>query len=50
MAAQTQEQGRYLGGRLPYGHRLGDAGPLPGKAQRRAAAPTGWSPTRRQHT
>ena len=26
MAAQTREQGRYLGGRPPYGHRLGDAG------------------------
>jgi hypothetical protein len=32
MAAQTQEQGRYLGGRPPYGYRLGDAGPHPNKA------------------
>ncbi len=33
MAAQTLEQGRYLGGRPPYGYRLGDAGPHPNKAQ-----------------
>src|SRR6516162_4544863 len=32
MATQTQEQGRYLGGRPPYGYRLGDAGPHPNKA------------------
>jgi site-specific DNA recombinase len=32
MAAQTREQGRYLGGRLPYGYRLADAGPHPDKA------------------
>ena len=32
MAAQTQEQGRYLGGRPPYGYRLADAGPHPNKA------------------
>ncbi len=25
MAAQTREQGRYLGGRPPYGYRLADA-------------------------
>jgi site-specific DNA recombinase len=31
MAAQTREQGRYLGGRPPYGYRLGDAGPHPNK-------------------
>jgi site-specific DNA recombinase len=37
MAAQTREQGRYLGGRPPYGYRLADAGPqrqwpsLPGR-------------------
>ena len=29
---QTREQGRYLGGRPPYGYRLGDAGPHPNKA------------------
>ena len=47
MAAQTREQGRYLGGRPPYGYRLADAGPRPNKAHaawgRRG---TGWSPTR----
>jgi hypothetical protein len=32
MATQTQEQGRYLGGRYPYGYRLADAGPHPNKA------------------
>jgi site-specific DNA recombinase len=31
MAAQTREQGRYLGGRPPYGYRLADAGPHPNK-------------------
>ena len=32
MAVQVREQGRYLGGRPPYGYRLGDAGPHPNKA------------------
>ena len=32
MATQTREQGRYLGGRPPYGYRLVDAGPHPNKA------------------
>jgi hypothetical protein len=32
MVAQTREQGRYLGGRPPYGYRLADAGPHPNKA------------------
>jgi site-specific DNA recombinase len=32
MAAQTREEGRYLGGRPPYGYRLADAGPHPNKA------------------
>jgi hypothetical protein len=32
MAVQTREQGRYLGGRPPYGYRLADAGPHPSKA------------------
>jgi DNA invertase Pin-like site-specific DNA recombinase len=32
MAAQTREQGRYLGGRPPYEYRLADAGPHPNKA------------------
>jgi site-specific DNA recombinase len=32
MAVRAREQGRYLGGRPPYGYRLGDAGPHPNKA------------------
>jgi DNA invertase Pin-like site-specific DNA recombinase len=32
MAVQVREQGRYLGGRPPYGYRLGDAGPHLNKA------------------
>jgi hypothetical protein len=32
MAKQTREQGRYLGGRPPYGYRLAEAGPHPNKA------------------
>ena len=32
MAAQAREQGRYLGGRPPYGYRLADAGPHSNKA------------------
>jgi DNA invertase Pin-like site-specific DNA recombinase len=34
MAAQAQQEGRFLGGRPPYGYQLGDAGahPNPGKA------------------
>jgi hypothetical protein len=34
MKAQTELEGRYLGGRPPYGYRLADAGPHPnpGKA------------------
>jgi site-specific DNA recombinase len=31
-SAQAREQGRYLGGRPPYGYRLADAGPHPNKA------------------
>ena len=47
MAAQTREQGRYLGGRPPYGYQLGDAGPHPNKRTRRgAAARTSWNLTR----
>ena len=32
MAVQRRDQGRYLGGRPPYGYRLADAGPHPNKA------------------
>ena len=32
MTAQTVEQGRFLGGRPPYGYRLVDAGPHPNQA------------------
>ena len=45
MAIQVREQGRYLGGRPPYGYRLADAGPHPNKAHaawgRRARRPAG---------
>ncbi|WP_246002293.1 recombinase family protein [Allorhizocola rhizosphaerae] len=32
MQAQAREEGRYLGGRPPYGYRLADAGPHPNRA------------------
>jgi DNA invertase Pin-like site-specific DNA recombinase len=35
MRTQVVEQGRYLGGRPPYGYRLVDAGPHPNRAQAR---------------
>jgi hypothetical protein len=35
MRAQVREQGRYLGGRPPYGYRLADAGPHPNRAHAR---------------
>jgi Recombinase len=35
MRAQTRDQGRYLGGRPPYGYRLVDAGPHPNRAHAR---------------
>ncbi len=44
MATQTREQGRYLGGRPPYGYRLADAGPHPNKAH--AARGTAGAPAR----
>ncbi len=31
MQAQAREEGRFLGGRLPYGYRLVDAGPQPNR-------------------
>ena len=48
MAAQTLEQGRYLGGRPPYGYRLADAGPHRTRhTPRGVGGRTGWNPTRR---
>ena len=44
MAAQTREQGRYLGGRPPYGYRLADAGPAPEQGPRRVG--TAGAPAR----
>jgi hypothetical protein len=35
MRAQAREQGRYLGGRPPYGYRLTEAGPHPNRADAR---------------
>lgn len=35
MCAQARDQGRYLGGRPPYGYRLADAGPHPNLAHAR---------------
>ena len=32
MSAQVRTQGRWVGGRVPYGYRLVDAGPHPNKA------------------
>jgi site-specific DNA recombinase len=47
MAVQTRDQGRYLGGRPPYGYRLADAGPTPTRCTPPgAAARIGSSPTR----
>jgi hypothetical protein len=47
MAAQTREQGRYLGSRPPYGYRLADAGPHPNKAHAAwGGGRTAWNPTR----
>jgi hypothetical protein len=47
MAAQTREQGRYLGGRPPYGYRLADAGRTRTRRMRRGdGGRTGWNRTR----
>ena len=50
MATQTRDQGRYLGGRPPYGYRLADAGPHPNKAHAAwDGGRTTWNPTRTTH-
>ena len=51
MAVQAREQGRYLGGRPPYGYRLG----MPGRIRIRptppgGGGPGGWNLTRRRRT
>ncbi len=38
MTVQARDQGSYLGGRLPYGYRLVDAGPHPNRAWARCGA------------
>ena len=52
MAVQTRAQGRYLGGRPPYGYRLADAGPHPNKAHAAwgRRAPPGPRPGDRAHS
>ncbi|WP_239121128.1 hypothetical protein [Planomonospora parontospora] len=48
MRMQAAEQGRYMGGRPPYGYRLVDAGPHPNRGHARwAVGYTGWNLTRR---
>jgi hypothetical protein len=47
MAAQAAVEGRFLGGRPPYGHQLADAGPHPIPPRLRMASGfTGSNPTR----
>jgi site-specific DNA recombinase len=47
MGAQTATQGRFLGGRPPFGYRLVDAGPHPHPpGPLWAAGCTAWNPTR----
>jgi hypothetical protein len=43
MAAQTREQGRYLGGRPPYGYQLADAGRTRTRRTRRGGGRTAWT-------
>jgi DNA invertase Pin-like site-specific DNA recombinase len=48
MRAQTRVQGRFLGGRPPFGYRLADQGPHPNAEHARwAGGSTGWSRIRR---
>jgi DNA invertase Pin-like site-specific DNA recombinase len=52
MRVQAAVQGRYMGGRPPYGYRLVDAGPHPNRAQAdwgASAAPIGTRPGRRPY-
>jgi site-specific DNA recombinase len=50
MAAQAATQGRFLGGRPPFGYRLADAGPHPTPRRPPSASEsTGWRPTRSRH-
>jgi site-specific DNA recombinase len=45
MTAQAQDEGRFLGGRPPYGYLIADAGPHPNPAK--ASERTGWILTRK---
>lgn len=45
MRAQAREQGRYLGGRPPYGYRLVDAGPHPNRTHAAPGLPLGSWPS-----
>ena len=50
MAVQTREQGRYLGGRPPYGYRLADADRTrTRRTPRGVGVRTAWNPTRGRH-
>ena len=51
MRVQARDQGRYLGGRPPYGYRLVDAGPTPTPPTPPGAdAYSAWTPTRTRPT
>lgn len=49
MEAQAREQGRYLGGRPPYGYRLVDAGPHPNRAHAGRSEHSGGEVARRSN-